>query len=355
MKVRDLQIHSVRNIQHANLTLHPTFNIIYGANGSGKTSLLESIHLLSTGFSFKTRETKPLIRSGDPCLTVFGRLFSEETISIRKNAAGPTQVNLNAQVCNNNSALARFLPCQVFYQDIFQIIDAGPAVRRSLIDWGVFHVKHAYHDVWRQYRHVLKQRNALLRQHPKRKHIVPWDHQLASLATQLHVFRSQYCVDWKQAFEAILPQLSNIECRLEYYRGWREKTDNLEEILTEQFESDCQRQYTQSGPHQADIRITTNDFSAKQGLSRGQQKIILIALKLAQGQLIEKACLYLFDDLTSELDHHHIYSLCECLKSIRGQKIITVLESTKLYDFFRPNDGATFFNLVHGSVFGDVL
>jgi DNA replication and repair protein RecF len=349
MSVSDLHIHSVRNIHQASLTLHPEFNVFYGENGSGKTSLLESIHLLSTGFSFKTRETRPLIRTGDDHLTVFARTFSEDTISIRKHAAGPTQVNLNSQSCSNSSVLARFLPCQVFYQDIFQIIDAGPAVRRSLLDWGVFHVKHVYHDVWRQYRHVLKQRNALLRQHPNRKEMIPWDQQLTSLAVQLHAFRTDYCIAWKQAFERLLPQLCTIECQIEYYRGWRGKTDDLQAILDEQFETDCQRQYTQSGSHQADIRITTTDFSAKQGLSRGQQKIILIALKLAQGQLIDKPCIYLFDDLTAELDLKHLSFLTQCLQVIPGQKIISVLEPISLPNL-KLNDLGMRFEMRYGTV-----
>lgn len=327
MSVCQLNIHSLRNIHQAKLALHPVINVFHGANGSGKTSLLEAIYLLSAGYSFKTRETLPLVRYGEQHLTVYGRTFLDETISLRKIISGPTQVKLNAHLCLNNSMLARFIPCQVFYSDIFQIIDAGPSVRRSLMDWGMFHVKHEYHELWCNYRQVLKQRNALLRQRPTRNNILPWDRQLVELANHLDQLRQAYFKEWQVAFYQYLSILSDIECTINYYRGWRESGKTLDEILEEQFSSDCQRQYTQSGAHQADIRFKTDNATAKQGLSRGQQKIILIALKLAQGHLLEKNCIYLFDDITAELDIHHVQRLVRCLNEVKGQKMITVLDA----------------------------
>lgn len=349
MSLHQLNIHSFRNITQLKITLHPEFNVVYGDNGSGKTSLLESIYLLSAGYSFKTKETTPLVQYNDSFLTVFARTRHDETVSIRKTLSGSTVVNLNGKVCPNNSILARAFPCQVFYQDVFQIIDAGPSVRRSLMDWGVFHVKHEYHALWRDYRAVLKQRNALLRQRPTRKEIIPWDNQLIQLATQLDHLRQAYFEEWTIVFQSFLSQLSDIECRIEYYRGWRARGKGLGEILEEQFIADCQREYTQSGPHQADIRIETLNTTAKRGLSRGQQKIILIALKLAQGALLEKNCIYLFDDITSELDANHISKLLQCLAKVKGQKIISVLDVKQLGTFFNETS-IDCFNMENGCV-----
>lgn len=349
MSVCQLNIHSLRNIHQAKLTLHPSFNVFHGANGSGKTSLLEAIYLLSAGYSFKTRETLPLVRHGERHLTVYARTFSDETVSLRKIVSGPTQVKLNTHSCQNNSMLARFIPCQVFYQDIFQIIDAGPSIRRSLMDWGVFHVKHEYHELWRNYRQVLKQRNALLRQRPNRNNILPWDRQLVELANDLDQLRQAYFQDWQLVFQQYLSQLSDIECTISYYRGWRDNGKTLDLILEEQFASDCQRQYTQSGAHQADIRFETINATAKQGLSRGQQKIILIALKLAQGHLLDKNCIYLFDDITAELDIHHVRQLMRCLMKVKGQKILTVLDVESIQTILDARD-VQYYHLKHGIV-----
>jgi DNA replication and repair protein RecF len=352
MSVRELHIHSLRNLHQVKFFLHPEFNIFYGINGSGKTSLLEALYLLSAGYSFKTRETVPLIRYGDPHLTLFARTFSNDTVSIRKLLSGPTQVFLNSDSCKNSSILARLTPCLVFYQDIFQIIDAGPSVRRSLMDWGVFHVKHEYHDLWRNYRQVLKQRNAVLRQKPNKKEIYPWDMQLIQLSFALDKLRQEYFDNWKVVFQSYLAKLSELECTLEYYRGWRDKGADLGAILEAQFTTDCQRQYTQSGAHQADIYIKAQGVKAKQGLSRGQQKIILIALKLAQAHLLESDCLYLFDDLCAELDETHIKRVIQTLKNTRGQKVITTLDDKLFYPFFMENESA-YFNVVEGSVHTD--
>ena len=351
MSLQELQIYGVRNIRQAQFNLNHSFNIFYGNNGSGKTSLLEAVYLLTAGYSFKTRETLPLVSYGEPYLTVFGKTFNDETVSLRKTIAGPTQVKQNRETCSNSSVLARFLPCQIFYQDIFNIIDAGPAVRRSLLDWGVFHVKHEYHSLWRDYRQVLKQRNALLRQSPTRKNMLPWDQHLVRLANGLDQLRLAYFQEWAKTFQYFLLKLSDIECTIEYYRGWRARENDLAAILEEQFNADCQRQYTQSGAHQADIHINSLNTSAKKELSRGQQKMVLIALKLSQGFLLDNnrhsthlnekpnnQCIYLFDDITAELDSEHLYRLIQCLSTINGQKIMTVLDKLSIQPLLEQID-----------------
>ncbi|MCP0914832.1 DNA replication/repair protein RecF [Legionella sp. 27cVA30] len=353
MTLKQLHIHSLRNIALLRLDLHPRYNVFIGANGSGKTSLLEAIYLLGTGHSFRTREISPLINYAQSKLTVFARTVNEETVSILKSVSGPTLVKLNQQPCKSNSELARFLPCQVFYQDIFQIIDSGPSIRRSLLDWGLFHVEQRYHLLWRDYKRVLKQRNALLRQKPTYQQCVPWDEQLVGLSEQLHQLRNQYFSVWSQDFQTLLAQLSDIPCSIEYQKGWDKKNTgvSLATILVNQFESDCLRQYTQSGAHQADIIFNNPHFAkVKQTFSRGQQKIILIALKLAQAQLLGKSCIYLMDDLMAELDDIHAQRLFRCLQTIPGQFFLTatskdlISAGAALQDFlcFSLNDGKVF-------------
>ena len=332
MILADLNIHHLRNISSARLVFHPKCNLIHGANGSGKTSLLEAIYLLSSGHSFRTREISPLVSHGETSLTVFARSSNEETISIQKSLSGPTLVKLNMQTCYSSSDLARFLPCQVFYQDIFQIIDAGPSVRRSLLDWGLFHMEPAYHSIWKNYRLVLKQRNALLRQKAKQELFAPWDKQLVELANDLDKMRANYFDKWSVLFQEFLLQLTDVPCHIEYYKGWDRKgtANDLATILHNQFINDIQRQYTHAGAHQADIYFELSSKKAKLILSRGQQKIVLIALKLAQACLVPKECVYLFDDIAAEIDSHHLSRLMTCLSTIKGQLFLTALDEEKL-------------------------
>jgi len=328
MIIADLNIHNLRNISSSKFKLNEQANLFFGPNGSGKTTLLESIYLLSTGHSFRTREISPLVSNGEQSFTIFARSFSDETISIKKSLSGPTQVRLNSAPCNSSSELAKFLPCQVFYQDIFQIIDAGPGVRRSLLDWGLFHVEHSYLATWKSYNAVLKQRNALLRQKASYQYFIPWDKQLVTLAESLNTLRLEYFKNWKFKFQELLPNLTDLPCNIEYYKGWDRKNTgkNLDEILNEQFTQDQHRQYTHSGAHQADISFDLSAKKAKLLLSRGQQKIVLIALKLSQAELIAKECIYLLDDIAAELDNEHLTRLLTYLQKIKGQLFLTAMD-----------------------------
>lgn len=324
-----LNVHHLRNIDALCLTPHPRFNFFHGPNGSGKTSILEAIYLLGSGYSFRTRETAPLVQQGQTTLTVYAKTQAQDTVSIQKHLNGATVVRLNQQSCQRSSELAYLLPCLVFYHDLFQIIDAGPSVRRGILDWGLFHVEHSYHGLWKEYRAVLKQRNALLRQRDSnRQHYLPWDKLLVDLAHAIDPLRQEYFKKWAENFQLFLTQLTDTPCQIRYDKGWDRKDTgkSLQGILVEQFEQDLQRQYTYSGPQHADIQFDSISLKARQHLSRGQQKIILIALKLAQAYMIPKPCVYLLDDITVELDHAHIQRLFASLADLPGQFFLTSVQ-----------------------------
>lgn len=332
MSLTKLNIHNVRSINHLQLQPHPRFNIISGANGSGKTSILEAIYLLSNGRSFRTRETNPLITYQQDRLTVYAELTNEQKVSIQKSKNGITKVQLNHEICKRSSELAYFLPSQVIYQDIFQIIDAGPAIRRGLLDWGGFYQDENYNKLLQEYRYILKQRNALLQQKAHRNIFAPWDKLLVDIAEKIDNIRAQYFQRLATTFQEFLAKITNTQCWIKYYKGWDKKASNknLATILDEQFASDLQRQYTHSGVHNADIIFDSVELKAKQTLSRGQQKIILIAIKLAQATLLQKECIYLLDDVCAELDAEHLGKLCDLITQIPGQFFLTTVNPKSL-------------------------
>ena len=350
MSLAQLNVHHVRNIASAQLTLHPRYNVLSGANGSGKTSLLEAIYLLGTGHSFCTRETSSLIRQGEQALTVFARTKADETVSIQKSITHPTRVQLNQQPCQRSSDLAHFLPCQAFYQDIFQIMDEGPSVRRSLLDWGLFHVEPSYLSIWKDYRRIIKQRNALLRQKSTLQHCIPWNAMLVERAHELDRMRAEYFKTWSSVFQTFVSQLTDTPCTIHYYKGWDKKGSgkDLASILLEQFASDTQAQYTHSGAHHADILFNAGPLGVKQSLSRGQQKIILIALRLAQAHLLPKPCVYLFDDIAAELDSHHLERFFHCLNQVNGQFFLTAIDPQHLLKSYTDPHQAAIFQINNG-------
>lgn len=332
MILTDLSIHHLRNISQAHIPLHSRFTFIVGPNGSGKTSVLEALYLLSCGHSFRSREISPLISNKESTLTVFSKAINSETISIQKSHSASTLIKLNHQFCKTTSELAYALPAQIVYSDLFNIIDAGPSVRRSVLDWGLFHVKHRYLSLWKEYKRVLKQRNALLRSGGIYSQFIPWDNQLCQLAYQLDQLRQDYFACLQKEFTHVQEQLTDAFCTINYFKGWDKKNTglSLEEILQHNFNSDRQRMFTQSGAHQADILFESNASKAKQILSRGQQKIVLMALKLAQGILLDADVLYLFDDYSAELDETHRKKLFSFIKNIKGQFVFT---STQVDDW----------------------
>lgn len=330
MILEHLHLHSLRSFQNTKFSLHPNFNYIIGDNGSGKTTLLEAIYLLGSGHSFKTREISPLVQYGSDQLVVYGTL-TESTLSIAKSLDSPTLVKTNGQLCTSASQLAYLMPCQVYYQDIFQIMDAGPGVRRSLIDWGMFHVKHSYLDYWKQYKQVLKQRNSLLKTKPNPERLVPWDNQLAILGEQIESMRCVYVEKLKEAYQQVLESLSDIRINLSYQKGWDKKSKgiSLKEALTLNQDKDIHRGYTGVGIHQAEILLESQESQAKKILSRGQQKIALIALKLTQSSILNKHCIHLMDDLFAELDAKHQQNLADYISRSNDQYFLTVLENDK--------------------------
>ncbi|HBI21507.1 MAG TPA: DNA replication/repair protein RecF [Legionella sp.] len=350
MSVAQLNVHHVRNIASAQLTLHPRYNVFYGANGSGKTSLLEAIYLLSTGHSFGTREIASLVQRGESALTVFARTHAQDTVSIQKSIAHPTQVKINQQPCQRSSDLAHFFPCQAFHQGIFQIMDEGPSVRRSLLDWGLFHVEPSYLSVWKDYRRIVKQRNALLRQKASLPHCLPWNSMLVERAVALDRMRADYFKQWSSVFQTFVSQLTDTPCTIHYYKGWDKKGSgkDLSTILLEQFNSDIQAQYTHSGAHHADILFDAGPIGGKPSLSRGQQKIILVALRLAQAHLLPKPCVYLFDDITAELDSNHVERFFNCLNQVKGQFFLTSIDPNHLLNAYTGPQQSTVYLIKKG-------
>lgn len=333
MTVSSLKIQNLRNIASTTLTCHPKINIFLGPNGSGKTALLEALHLLSHGYSFRSREVAPLIRQGEESLTVFARLASDETLSIQKSLHLPTKIQLNHLPCQRRSELAQRLPAQIFYQHIFQIIEAGPLLRRRLLDWGVFHAYQEDLSLWKKYEQALKQRNLLLKQKAAPLQLQPWNQLIDKLSQTLDAYRSKYFTSLEAKFQTLWSASSELTCLLRYYRGWDlENTGkSLEELLYASYFLDLKRHSTQYGAHQADLLIEALPGKAKHYFSRGQQKKILFFLKMAQIQLLAKPCIFLLDDLGAELDEESLIQILRQLRDFDGQCFISALNEKALF------------------------
>ena len=180
-----------------------------------------------------------------------------------------------------------------------------------------------------------------------------WDKEFAENAQQITLQRSQYVAQLEPVFYQLLASLADIDgVELSFYQGWSSK-QSLTDVLFEQLHSDSKRGFTQSGPQRADLRVKYLDHPAAEVLSRGQQKLVICALKIAQGYLFSQTtgrpCIYLLDDLAAELDQAHRNRLCQMLSTLNCQLFVTAVESTTFADNWSSMD-VKVFHVEHGKL-----
>jgi len=370
MPLEYLKIQNGRNLKELVLEPHKNFNIIFGANGTGKTTILESIYLLLRARTFRSNKFKSFINFNENSCTVFSKFnytdnsqFQESFtigISRSKNFSQPV-IHLNSKKINKLSNITNLVILGLITPESFTLLDSGPGIRRKFIDWGVFHVEQSFLSDWRSYKKVLSNRNSLLASYSKkykfskeisnnqRNLINCWDNQLISFNNKLDKVRSNQVNNIKNYFNEFLTCFSknladNIS--LKFYRGWNKEL-SYKDYLEEKINEDLFVGYTRYGTHRSDIKITMNNNIAKDILSRGQKKIVVICLILAQFRfLINNDSTYLhnillLDDIDSELDINNLQTLFSILKTFNCQILATTTHERR-YDFLDESEHKMF-------------
>ncbi|WP_298444579.1 DNA replication/repair protein RecF [uncultured Ferrimonas sp.] len=329
-----LQLAHFRNVQAASVSPAGGLNLIYGANGSGKTSVLEAIWFLSVGRSFRSHLSQRVIQHNQPHFTLFAQLGSDDRIGLQRERGGDHQVRINGEPAKRLAELASMLPLQLISPESFSLLLDGPKARREFIDWGAFHGDPQFFSVWSRFRRLLKQRNQLLRQQASTRQIAIWDKQLVQYGQWLTDARKAWVNSLNDALKGIIDQfLPDVPIRISFNQGWDSKTE-LDQVYSAGLARDLQLGYTVSGPHKADLRLRVDKMPAQDSLSRGQLKLLVCALKIAQGMVLsqqqQRQCIYLVDDLASELDQTRRTLLLEQLQKTGGQVFVTAIEPEQL-------------------------
>ncbi len=355
LAIQRLAISNVRNLKQLELNPAPGVNVIAGANGSGKTSLLEAIHILGRGRSFRTRKINDWITRGENTARIVASTTNGATttgltkLGLERDRS-QWQARINGETVTRFGDLSRQLPLIVFEPNAHELISGGPEQRRAFLDWGVFHVEQKYLQSWRRYQRSLRQRNSAIREQVANQVIHSLTPGIVEAAENLDEMRLHFFTQLQQAYTELKDQLQPQipDATLIYHRGWPAE-QSLSELLHNELPKDVESGYTRQGPHRADIGMQYQQRQLRGWLSRGQQKLTALLLLLSQQTTWKSSTqltpIIMLDDLYSELDEVHSSKVLKLLKESQAQVWITTAEQRTLTEH-----ASKVFHVEHGQI-----
>jgi DNA replication and repair protein RecF len=309
--------------------------LVTGANGAGKTNLLEGLHLGTQGFSPRARSDAQMVRFGAERARVRlagSRAGRPVEVEIALAPPEPRRARLNGSALRSAEELRSELQTLVFTPDRLAVVKGGPATRRAYLDRSLGRLFPSRLRLPAEYSTALGQRNAALRRvvagTSSREALAPWTTAVAELGTTLVESRRETLALLGARFESHAEQLG-LPAASTGYDGDPPTEDDLESRL----ERDLERGSTGFGPHLHEIRIEAAGRDLRSFGSQGEQRIAVLALVLAEADLIAErtgsAPLVLLDDVLSELDGDRRLALCDRIED-GGQTLVTATSAAAL-------------------------
>ena len=340
MKIKSLKLLYFRNYLSTNIEVHPSLNVLVGNNANGKTNIIESIFCLALGKSYRTK-------SDSECI-MFGETATAMSCIVNKNdreldiMLGINNKGKSAKIAGiKKTKLTDFvgeLNVVLFSPEDLQIVKGSPALRREFINREFYQFSRIYHKYYLMYQHLLKQRNSYLkdmRKNPKDEmslaYLETLTSQLAKVALYITKERVSFVQDISKLTYKNMLNISNGQETLKIkYKSSVLDALNISEINDESFTEenltkvmmkksfdDIMRGSTKIGPQHDDLEFYINDLDAKMYASQGQQRSIVLSLKLAEINFLkEKTGTYpvlLLDDVLSELDKNRQLKLLDAI------------------------------------------
>ncbi len=335
MIITSLRVSNLRNLGDITIQPHEKVNYLFGSNGAGKTSVLESIVILSRGRSFRTSQARELLGPNAKTFNVFAEILGRDDKRTRlglERSGKRWRGRIDGNDLSQLSQLTRKLPAVLMEPDSHQLVSGSPENRRKYLDWGMFHVEHEFLGVWRKFSKALKQRNAALRK-GDRAVLDSIDEVLAVHGEHLSELRETFAEKVAGRIDATMEKISETtpKVKLEYQPGWN--ANSYLESLKNNISRDLERGMTLNGPHRADLALNCGKQPARAILSRGEQKAFAAAMLLTQAEILvdtgEKPVL-LLDDLVSEFDRNHFERVLDAAMSLDIQVWLTGTEKPAL-------------------------
>ena len=350
MAIHTLTVQTFRNFKAATFAFAPRITLIEGVNGSGKTSLLEALHYGCYLRSFRTHTPSDLLFDGQEAESAgFSLKIATDNDLIHIGCQGKRRVvRVNNQAIDHYHDLVDNYVVVSFIEDDLGFIKGYPEARRSFIDQALGVTDRDYHQKLRAARRLVEQRNALIKQiHAPNDQYLLWTNQLARISDDISSKRRQYLEELSFALGelvAIYSKAGEEESAPSVSLSYLQKPyGSIEEL----FQRERASGRTQFGPHLDDIVCTFAERSARAFSSRGQQKLTIMLIKIAQlklklgGRQGHGTVTFLLDDFLTDFDTDKVERLVRLLLSFSGiQLIITVPQRHEfLYDLCAREPG----------------
>ena len=340
MRIKSLKLLYFRNYLSTNIEVHPSLNVLVGNNANGKTNIIESIFCLALGKSYRTK-------SDSECI-MFGETATAMSCVVNKNdknldiMLGINNKGKSAKIAGiKKTKLTDFvgeLNVVLFSPEDLQLVKGSPALRREFINREFYQYSRIYHKYYLMYQHLLKQRNSYLkdmRKNPKDEMFLAYLETITSQLAKVAIYITKERVSFVHEISALTYQnmlnISNGQetLKIKYKSSVLESLnitdvndtnfteENLVKVMMKKSFDDIMRGNTKIGPHQDDLEFYINDLDAKMYASQGQQRSIVLSLKLAEiNYLKSKTGTYpvlLLDDVLSELDKNRQLKLLDAI------------------------------------------
>ena len=327
--LRELYIPRFRNLHNQHLEPNTNINLFIGGNGQGKTNLIEALYYLGHNRSFKSKNIKDVVPLEKEFLQIDAVVDGVRVLL--KKSKNKNTILFNQKKVSSNSELTHLMPTQIISPDRGFVVGGPPKLKRSYLDWGVFHLKPSILKTYKSYNKALKNINALLTIN-NTKQLDQWFAQIATLSVEISSARFDYIQKLKKTPFVPLKELIKQNNKFDFLlqSGWTKDINHLDQesiykYLINNRRSFAKKKHLNYGPHKATIDYYLNNQN-EQHLSRGEQKKLSIFYWIMQVLMLVELNIkpiVLIDDISSELDQEKINFILGFLTKQEVQIFIT--------------------------------